>query len=238
MISHYGIHKHQGVAFLHQGKGNSNFVGLKQKSPHDVDNPYGVKFCNHVIPTAAPLPDRVHWDFFLKILKDPLVQVMLPLPRPDGKKLYYLDDPHDDLNLYLALLSKMSSPIQRVVTPAWTFKVDKLQSTLSQSNIQPLVLTQVKTKDQKFVDQIAKLSAYEPRTVVLTGDPDVVATKPCVRIQTRIRDFTLEDLIQLSMEGIGAAVIRRYCRNEKIDDPMEEREVRRQRQIEERKRAQ
>ena len=238
VISYYGIHKHQGVAYLHQGRGSSNFVGLKQKSPYGVENPYGVKFCNHNIPTAAPLPDRVHWDFFLNILKDPLVQVLLPLPRPEGKRLYYIDDPQDDLSLYLVLLSKLSSPINRVVTPARTLMGDKLQQSMSQSNIQPLILTQVAAKEQTFVDQVAGLSAYEPRTVVMTGDPDVIATKPWIRIQTRIRDFPLEDIAQLAMEGIGAAVIRRYCRNEKIDAPMEDRDTRRERLIAERRRTQ
>jgi len=235
VISYYGIHKHQGVAYLHQGRGSSNFVGLKQKSPYVVENPYGVKFCNHNIPTAAPLPDRVHWDFFLNILKDPLVQVLLPLPRPEGKRLYYIDDPQDDLSLYLVLLSKLSSPINKIVQPIWTFKTEKLQQEMSQSNIQPLILTQTTVKQQKVVDQVSKLSAYEPRTVVITGDPDVIATKPCVRIATRIRDFPLEDLAQVAMEGLGAAVIRRYCRNEKIDAPMEDRETRRERMIAERK---
>ena len=231
VISHYGIHKNQGVAFLHQGRGSSNFVGLKQKSPYVVEQ----KFCNHNIPTAAPLPDRIHWDFFLKILKDPLVQVLLPVPRPDGKKLYYVDDAHDYLSLYLVLLSKLSSPINKIVQPIWTFKTEKLQQEMSQSNIQPLILTQTTVKQQKVVDQVSKLSAYEPRTVVITGDPDVIATKPCVRIATRIRDFPLEDLAQVAMEGLGAAVIRRYCRNEKIDAPMEDRETRRERMIAERK---
>ncbi len=213
-------------------------MGLKQKSPYGVENPYGVKFCNHNIPTAAPLPDRVHWDFFLNILKDPLVQVLLPLPRPEGKRLYYIDDPQDDLSLYLVLLSKLSSPINKIVQPIWTFKTEKLQQEMSQSNIQPLILTQTTVKQQKVVDQVSKLSAYEPRTVVITGDPDVIATKPCVRIATRIRDFPLEDLAQVAMEGLGAAVIRRYCRNEKIDAPMEDRDTRRERLIAERKRNQ
>ena len=140
--------------------------------------------------------------------------------------------------LYLVLLSTLSSPISKIAKPTWTFNADKMQEVLSQSNIQPLILTQTTVKQQKIVDQVAKLSAYEPRTVVMTGDPDVIATKPCVRINTRIRDFPLEDLAQVAMEGLGAAVIRRYCRNEKIDAPMEDRDTRRERLIAERKRIQ
>lgn len=231
----YGLHKIKGVTYLFQGRGPANFIGLKAISDMRVDNPYGVRFCNHVIPTAAPLPDQVHWKMFQKLMKDPLVQVMLPLPRAENDRFFYLEDPDDELGLYLVLLSKLSSPISKVAQPVWTFSDDKLQKAVSITNIQPLILTQVTTKAQRFVNQVGKLSRYEPRTVIATGDGDVIASKPCKRIKTRIKDFPLEDLAQLAMEGLGAAIIRRYCRNENLEADMEDRQTRRARLIEERR---
>ena len=214
IVSCFGIHKYEGINYLHQKDGGSNFVNLKEKSPLTVKNPYGIKTCNHMIPTTLSSLDKNDWNLFEKILNDPLIQVLLPLPRSEGKKFYYIDDQMDQLSRYLVLFSGLSSLIRNILRPAWTFKVDDLQKQMSLSNIQALILTQTTTKQQKIVDHVAKLTAYEPRTVLLTGDPDVIATKPCIRIKTDILNISFEDLAKINMQNIGAEVIRRYCRNE------------------------
>ena len=113
-VPHYGIHEIEGVKYLFQGTGATNFAGLKQARPMSVTNPHGVKFCNHRLPTAAPVPDKLHWNAFLQILADPLTQVMLPIPRPNGDRCYFHADPDDTLYLDLPLLSRLSSPISRL----------------------------------------------------------------------------------------------------------------------------
>jgi len=187
-----------------------------------------------MVPTAAPVPDRLHWERWMKIFNDPLVQAMLPLPKPQGQGVFYVEDPYDDLGLYLATLSRLSSPINLIIKPTSTVKAKALEVELATSNIQPLVLVQTDQKNQAIVDMVGKLALYVPRTVVFTGKSEVIISQPIQRIKTSIRDFDLADLMTLPLENLGATVIRRYCRNEKLDAPWEDRKAHRARKIAER----
>lgn len=229
-VEHYGLFWDGPVAWLLQGRGGSNFVGLREKTPFRVAG----GMCNHLIPPAAPIPDRIHWEKFLEIVNDPLVRAMLPIPRPEGSRAFFVEDPYNDLAFHLASLSRLSSPIKGVVRPLWTVKVKDLEKELSSTNVQPLVLTQAEPKGQPVVDAIGDFSMMLPRTTILTGRGDMVVQKPMQRITTQIRNFDIEDLLTLPMENIGAAVLRRHARNEPIDAPMESRQARRERQIQER----
>jgi hypothetical protein len=228
-ITSYGLHWDGAVAWLVQGRSTSNFSGLKATPPFRATG-----MCNHLIPTAAPIPDDVHWEKFLRIIHDPLVQAMLPLPNAAGSNAFFIEDPYDDLGLYLATLSRLSSPIRSIVKPGGAFKMKDLEQELSASNIQPLVVVQVDQKVQTVVDMVSQLAPHALRTVVLTGSEEVAVPPRIQRITTQIRKVDLAELITLPLENIGAAVMRRYARREKIDEPMESREQRRQRQIQER----
>lgn len=232
-VQSYGLHWDGSVAWLLQGRGKgSNFVGLKGVCPLVAGN----SMCNHLVPVAAPIPDRHHWHEFTKIMNDPLVKAMLPIPRPPGQNVFFVEDPHDDLGLFLTCLSRLSSPILPVVKPAWTTKVKDLERDMTASNIQPMVLVQTTQKNQKVVDLIGQLAPYSPRTVVITGGSEVVVGPPFQRIDTQIRKLiSLEELLPLPLESIGATILRRYSRREELDAPMEQRDERRARQIQERK---
>jgi hypothetical protein len=229
-VDYYGLHSEGSVTWLVQGRKGSNFVGLKAYCPFQTTG----GMCNHMVPTAAPVPDRVHWDNWMRVFNDPLVQAMLPIPKPLGQNLFYVDDPYDDLGFYLATLSRLSSPIKQIIKPTWLLKAKALETELQTSNIQPLVLVQTDQKSQAIVDTIGKLALYMPRPVIFTGKSEVVVHAPIQRIKTQIRDFELTDLMMLPLENIGAAMIRRYARNEELDAPWETREDRRNRQIRER----
>lgn len=226
----YGLHWDGNVAWLLQGRGGTNFVGLKAQCP--FRGPPGM--CNHLVPTAAPIPDKLHWEALLEIMEDPLVKAMLPIPREGGSNAFYLEDPYDDLGLYISTLSRLSSPINPVVKPGWTFKMKDLERELTSSNIQPLCLVQMNQKNQGVVDAISKAAAYSPRTILLAGTSEVVVPKPFQRIESQIRKYDLATLMTLPMETIGAALIRRFARREQLDTPIESRDQRRQRMISER----
>ena len=190
--------------------------------------------CNHLVPVAAPVPDKFHWEFFKKISDDPLVNAMLPAPRGPKDRVFYLEDPYDDLNLYLSCLSRLSSPIKSVMRPAWMVKPDQAEFEMGRTNIQPWILTQVTMKEQDLVTKIAKSSAYLPRTVILTGKPEVVVTSPMKRITTDIRSIELQNLISQPLENIGAMILRRFARKEDPLGDLESRQDRRERMIRER----
>lgn len=228
----YGLHWDSSVAWLVQGRGASNFAGVKAKAPFRASQ----GMCNHLVPAAAPVPDRVHWDILMKMFPDPLMQAMVPIPRARGENAFFIDDPYGDLGLYLTTLSRLSSPIRKIVRPAATVKAKDLENELSASNIQPMILTKVTQENQTLVDLLGKLVQHAPRTVILAGEPEVAARPPFQRIQTDIRRFALDDLIPLPFETLGATLIRRYARGEQLDAPMESRDQRRERMIRERNR--
>jgi len=229
-VGNYGLHWDGNIAWLIQGRGGNNFVGVKAQVPFRATG----GMCNHLVPSAAPIPDRIHWEMWQKVADDPLVKAMLPLPAPPGRNVFYVNDPYDDLGYYLNTLSRLSSPIKPVVKPAWMFKVRDLERELHTTNIQPLVLVQADQKCQPLVDTIGKLALYTPRTVVITGKPEVVARTPIQRITSDIRSTDISDLMTLPMENLGALLIRRHARREDINAPLESREDRRNRQIRER----
>lgn len=224
-VEYFGLHWDGGIGWLQQGRNATNFVGLSKRSPYQ--NPKGM--CNHMIPPTAPVPDKLQWAAFLKISEDPLVKAMLPVPHPEGERAFYINDPYDDLSIYLTCLSRLSSPITSVVKPAWTVRPAAAQRELNATNVQPWVITQVSTKEASLVSDIAKATNYFPRVVVMTGKPEVPVPSTFTRIETSIRDTPLEDLMVLSLENIGAALVRRYARKEELFAPMETRKERRAR---------
>lgn len=229
-VDYYGLHWDGPVAWLLQGRGTNNFVGLKAQAPFG-----GARgMCNHLIPAAAPKPDRIHWQRFLEVYDDPLVQAMLPVPRSLGENAFYVEDSYGDLVSQLSTLSRLSSPIKPIVCPIWSMRVKDIQTEMTRTNIQPLVLIQADSKSQEVVDTVVNLSRLLPRTVIVVGSNEPVVQSPMKRIYTRIRDFDLQDLLALPFENIGAEVLRRYARHEQLDAPMETREERRTRQLKER----
>lgn len=229
-VDSYGLHWDGAVGWLVQGRSATNFVGLAKKSP--FIQPKGM--CNHLLPVAAPIPDKLHWASFQKIMRDPLVQAMLPIPREAGDRAFYVTDPYDDLSLYLACLTRLSSPITSAIRPAWMVKASELEREMMATNIQPWVITQVTTKEQGLVNAVSKSTNYLPRTVVMSGKDDVIVSSPMKRIQTEIREFSIEDLVTLPLEVIGATVLRRFVRKEDISAPIESRQDRRDRIIKDR----
>jgi hypothetical protein len=207
----YGLHQEKNIWWLVQGRGSSNFLGLKDDVPFEGPK----RACNHLIPAAAPVPDRIQWERFLEYFNDPLVQAMLPLP---GKRGVFLTDPEDTLGLLLITLSRLSSPITSIVKPAWMLTEGVLKREQQASNIQPLVLIQCTPKQQRLVDQIASGINYQPRPMVLTGDENVIISAPMERITTRIKQ--LDDLMTLPLENIGAFILRRYARRDPLDAPL------------------
>lgn len=228
----FGLHWDGPVAWLLQGRKGSNFVGIRGQCP--FNNPKGM--CNHLVPTAAPIPDKHHWEIFQKLLKDPLVEVMLPVPRRPGERAYYIEDPDDSLSLYLSCLSRMSSPIQSIVRPAWMVRPSDIERELHGSNIQPWLVTRVSVKELKLMEQLSSVTNYFPRTLILTGTSDVPVPSGFTKLQTSIKDFPVEDLVRLPFEMLGATAIRRFCRREDIGADIESRDERRARMIKERSR--
>lgn len=210
-------------------------VGLKSSAP--FRGPTGV-MCNHLFPIAAPIPDPLHWKAFLNLHQDLLVQAMLPIPRGPEHRGFFVEDPHDDLSLYLQTLSRMSSPLTSVAKPAWMVKDTEIEKQMKATNVQPWVITQLDQKKIDLMNTIAKALPYTPRVVILTGKGELPVPKGFHRIKSNIRETPLEDLVRLPFENIGMMVLRRYVRKEELFGEIESRQKRRDRIISERKKDQ
>jgi hypothetical protein len=169
-----------------------------------------------MIASAAPVPDARHWNRFVELLDDPLVQAMLPLPKLVGQKSFFISDRSDTLSIYLSCLSRLSSPIQSVVRPFWMMDKKDVEKQMNRSNIQPWVITSASSKNQTRITELLQAADLFPRTLIITGSDDLVLQKTTQRIKTKIQDVPLQDLLTLPLESIGAAVIRKYARKEPL----------------------
>lgn len=216
IVSHYGIHwdAENTVAYLEQGRGSANAIGLKKKSGFVVKLPSGKKHCNHQIPIAAPVPADQHWDYFMTLQEDPLMRAMLPIPKADAGCFFITEGPN--VQRTLVLLSKLSSPIYPIIVPIWAMTLQAVLSELQTTNLQPFVLHGVEAKNSEMVKQIAEAAAYLPRRVIFVGAADVVLPPLVKRITTKLTSdaYSLDDLTMLPWEQLGATVVRKFMRRE------------------------
>lgn len=216
-VPHYGLHTSpEGVVYLHQGRGSNNFIGLKQSSPFAVI-PRKALPCPHLINQAAPVPDVAQWQQFSKLLNDPLVQAMLPIPKEVGEPAAYLPDPQNEMMLTLVALSRMSGPIYPVVHELRKMTRAQVMHELAITNACPLVLTSVQCEDNAYINELAKEAQLMPRRLVFTGDPAVVIRHPLARIQSHLWDADRTVLVGLPLENLGALLLRRFARGERLD---------------------
>lgn len=216
-VAHYGLHtSDEGVVFLHQGRASNNFIGLRAVSPFTVSTKKGMP-CPHLINNSAPVPDVEQWKTFAWMLQDPLVQALLPIPKEHGSLIPYLSDPQNELNLVLVALSRMSSPIHPVVLPVRKLTRGQLTNELTSTNVCPLILTGVQCEDNNYINEIAAEAMLYPRRLLFTGDSKVVIRQPLRRIETNVWCVDDVKLMSLPMESLGALILRRHARHERLD---------------------
>lgn len=145
---------------------------------------------------------------------------MLPIPKRQGTTgAYFVTDTEGKLPIYLAMLSRMSSPIVAPVIPIWSEPLPRISVQLAQTNVQPLVLTGAEVKHTSLIGQIGDLAATNPRTLIITGTADIPVTRAMSRLKSEIEKFNVVDIATLPLENLGALLVRRYMRRERLDMP-------------------
>ena len=226
-VPSYGLYWEGPIAWLVQGRGGTNFVGLKKQNPFQAP-----RFpCNHLIPAAAPIPDKIHWEIFLGMKDQPVLQHLLPVPREIGDRVAFVEATGVSDPILYTTLSRLSSPIRPAVKPAWMLKIKEMPREMTSSNIQPLIITGVTQSHQPIISAISDLSTTHPRPVLLVGD-DSTVLRGIPRLPRM--DVDMEQLMMLPLENIGATALRRFARREDVFAPMESRDERRSRMISER----
>lgn len=219
IVSHYGIHwTDEGVAFLEQGRSGANAVGLRMKSPFNVQLPNRKRHCNHQITLNSAVPSDLHWDYLSQLFGDDLVRAMLPLPKLDGG-VFWLEQ-SEGIEVFLTTLARMSSPINPIVIPIWMVKAaDNIIDELHSTNVQPLILTGVEPKHSSLIADVAKAATILPRRLILVGSPDVIVPQSAKRIRTELSSpdlINIQDFTALPWEQLGATVVRKFMRRELV----------------------
>lgn len=229
VVNHYGIHwDDNNIAWLEQGRAGVNALGYAKKSPFQVMLSGSGKHCNHQIPTAIPIPNDAHWNYFLNLLEsDPLVELMLPLPKDEQEYIFhapknpgvggfYITSTDHNLITILHCLTRMTSPIYSQVRPIWTVELKKILFELENTNIQPFVYYGLEAKDSKTLGKIAQSLSGRPAKAFFVGNSDVIVPQIVERIETRLftDEFNFNDIIRLPWESIGAVVVRKHMRGE------------------------
>ncbi|TIQ65180.1 MAG: hypothetical protein E5X41_13390 [Mesorhizobium sp.] len=192
-----GIHWEGDIAFLIQGERITTAFNFEIPCPFEPSkNP-----CDHRIDLRAEVdPSRFH--------ADPLVDAMSPVPHNMGDQAVFTSQ--HDLSIILATLSRMSSPTRLPITPFWSVRPDKIIRSLGYTNVQPLVLTGVRAKDKRFVDQVLEAVPYLPRRLVLQGEPTLVLRPEARRTTTTLGQVNIADLVSLPWEAYGAHLLKQH----------------------------
>ncbi len=216
-VSHYGFHADEnGVWYLHQGRAANNFIGMREASPFVVTLRKN-RPCPHLINSAAAIPDTVHWHQFSRLLNDPLVEAMLPIPKERSSLIPFLSDPNNELAMLLVILSRLSGPIYPVVQPLRSKSKGLILEDLSLTNACPLVLTNVQCSDNDYMFDLAREARTLPRRLLFTGEAEVVVRSPLQRLTTGFWDVDPLTLAALPMESLGALLVRRFGRHEMLN---------------------
>ena len=222
-VTYHGLHlTEEGVWYLHQNNKACNFITLKQPSPFKV---IASERCPHAIDPNTPMPDQAHWKLFLELYSDEFTKTFLPVPRARQDLIPFLPDANNDKQMFLLLLSRFSSPIHPVVVRFDKLNNRAIEEQLGLTNLAPLILTNIETKDQKDMEIVAGIARRSPRRLILVGDSRMVIREPMIRMQTYVEDIPEDEMYSLPMEKLGAVAMRRFARGEQIDSPWTRREA-------------
>ena len=220
IVNHYGLHKgNDSIWYLVQDEPLSqNYVGLPDRPTFEVRSVIK-RHCPHSTPYKPEEVSKKDWIIFMALWHDPLVQAMSPLPKDEGvTKAPYFYDATGEIAEAARLLARLSNPkgsLTAAVNPAReTLHIGYLSCT----NIAPLVLTEVRTWHQKIISNIAAQSVHLPRRLVFIGyDEYMLMETGLERGKTKLPSLLpLEELAALPLEAIGATLLRKFARSEKL----------------------
>ena len=163
-VTHYGVHWAPGkLAYLHQGRGATNAVGVREPSPFEVRTARRW-MCNHLVALNAVNSARGHlMKFEEPSSKNPLVRFMLPVPKGDAaSSALFRSEAHERDLLQVTLLLKMSSLIKLPVFWANVANTATLVSELGMTNLQPLMLAGVGVEHTAMARDVCREAALSP----------------------------------------------------------------------------
>lgn len=210
-VSHYGVHEgDHGIKFLVQPGEVKNFIGWEDAQPFTG---LGSKKCPHAIDTYQGKVSKETWAKFAPLLKDSLVEDLLPLPKVGKIPAYFVTS--RKVQDAIDLLAQLSSPSTSPVVDISTTTAVKVIAQLKLTNITPLVLTHIEGRYHSVVSHILAEAPYSPRKLVLVYTDDyMIFPASVVKRETDLESGL--DFSEAEMRALGLEVIRKYCRGESI----------------------
>tara|TARA_X000001388_G_scaffold52616_3_gene38330 strand:- start:2496 stop:3182 length:687 start_codon:yes stop_codon:yes gene_type:complete len=212
-LGYYGIHDDDGVSYLYQDvcPYGWEFIGLNRKSNLTVKHLKNQCSHNINVNLATRELSKIHLRKFNRVVTDPLVQTMLPIP---NGKTYFLDETKlPEAANWLACLERLNSPLHTWVKPLFAVNKGHAAKHLGMTNIHPMVFVDLTPHDSDTVLRLATIAKTSPRTVIFCGDPKIVIPKHIERLETNLSSLTtLQDLISLPLEHLGSYVLSKYCK--------------------------
>jgi hypothetical protein len=212
----YGLHTNeQGITYLFQdlcpygweflglkdNRSNLSVKHLKNQCPHQI-NMY----------LAQRVLSKKVWNSFLRLVDDPLVRAMLPLP--NGKTYSFDQSSIENPTEWLSCLERLSSPLHTGVKPFWVESNQTIGRRLALTNIQPFVLMDIKAQDVLDLRRLHDLNKTCPRTLIFSCTEPLVLPPSVEVIKTELESLiSLKDLISLPLEHIGSYLIAEYCKS-------------------------
>lgn len=215
----FGIHQGKnGVPYLFQDQNPNgfDFRGKSSNSGFYSNKISGI--CPHnfnVYLRNRSVPKR-HTKAFNKIIQDPLVKAMSPVPWQ-----YKCDQvicfSQENLMLpcvWLRTLERLSSPLYSHVLSADNLTLSYVLKALRASNVHPLVIYDINEQQVLTIKKIITEARKHNRTLILIGS---VQFEDVPTLKSNLVDIiNLEDLVLLPMEHIGVRLIDNFISNKEL----------------------
>lgn len=207
-IPHYGVVRDDDhIAWLLQETGGSNALGLKAKSPFKTkvkgQCPHDIKLDGACRRSGQELNEI----FRMSLDTDNGNVVRLFLPKPRGCPGVYFQSETPEVLEDFSILSRLSSPTAPIVVPMWAYlNRRELFEALKISNIQPLVVTGIRSGDIELMRTMANVARQTPRTLIFTGTASYIPQS----LTHLSWSHPITNLSSMNLEGAGASILREW----------------------------
>lgn len=210
-VSYYGIHwENEFTAWLIEEGVQRSAIGLLGPSLFKVTNK---DRCPHRFFFRAPPPQQAV-DRFNKLLEHDLVRACLPIPKKDDDRVFYVPSSTGEVQLALALLSRLSSPAYSAVQTIWNINKNQLNKLMNVTNVAPLFLRDFRLEHASLLKDVSEIAQFVPRKVIAVGSAHIADWETTVRCSTKVTVELLNELKELPLTSLGEFVLWSYMRGE------------------------
>ena len=180
----YGIHwDNEGVAYLMQGSGGQNALGLDREPPFKITPSKNMK-CPHNIKISPGKPSQTFIEQTSRFLAQKANRPFLPIPKDGDEGVYFIPE---SLMERVKQRSDICGPRGLITFPHWTLTEAEFMRQCYLTNMAPLILNGFRVRDSRKMFDMSRTAAYSPRTVIFVGEEWTVVPREIPRLNPRGR---------------------------------------------------